>query len=97
MHVGVAYADIHHQVWLRLEIPEGCTVREAIEHSGILDRVPSIDLGKHKVGIYGKIVKLDAPVQDSDRVEIYRPLIADPKKVPRRDMDDDDDDDDDDD
>ncbi|CAG0963169.1 partial hypothetical protein, partial [Anaerolineae bacterium] len=63
--------------------------------SGILKRFPEIDLGQQKVGIFGKLVKLDLPVKEGDRIEIYRPIIADPKTVRRRRMDDDEDDDDD--
>lgn len=91
MNVGVAYADMQRQVWLRFEVPDDCTVREAIERSGILDKVPNIDLDTQKVGIYGKVTKLTAKLQDHDRVEIYRDLIADPDEF----NDDDDDDDDD--
>jgi uncharacterized protein len=97
MNIGVTYATAEQQLWLRLEVPEGSTVLEAIERSGILTRFPSIDLKKQKVGIFGRIVKLDTILEDSDRVEIYRTIIADPKTVKRRDMVDDDDDDDDDD
>jgi hypothetical protein len=53
-----------------------------------------LDLAVHKVGIFGKLVKLDSPVREGDRIEIYRPIIADPKTVRRRAMDDDDDDED---
>lgn len=69
---------------MKLEVPEQCSVQEVIMHSGILQRFPQIDLGKQKVGIFGKIVKLDTPVQEGDRVEIYRLITADPKTVKRR-------------
>jgi putative ubiquitin-RnfH superfamily antitoxin RatB of RatAB toxin-antitoxin module len=85
MHVGVAYAEPGQQVWLRLEVPDGSTVRDAIEQSGVLDRFPHIDLGNQKIGIFGKMAKLDAPLKEGDRVEIYRAITADPKTVPRRD------------
>lgn len=94
MNVGVCFAEADRQVWLRLEAPDGSTVEKAIHHSGILNRFPEIDLTQNKVGIFGKLVKLDAPVKEGDRIEIYRPIIADPKTVRRRCMDDDDDDDD---
>lgn len=93
MNVGVAYADMRQQVWLRLEVPEGSTVKEAIELSGILTKVPSIDLDTQKVGIYGKTAKLSAVLQEHDRVEIYREIIANPDDY--KDDDDEDDDDDD--
>ncbi len=97
MNIGVAYSGgIDQQAWLQLEVPVGSTVQQAIEQSGILKRFPSIDLNKQKVGIYGKIVKLDTVLQESDRVEIYRQITADPKKIkPINGSDDDDDDDDD--
>jgi putative ubiquitin-RnfH superfamily antitoxin RatB of RatAB toxin-antitoxin module len=85
MNVGVAYADKFKQVWLKLEIPDGSTVKEAIEHSGILDQFPEIDLNKQKVGIFGKVTKLDAKVEEGTRVEIYREITADPELVERRD------------
>ncbi|MDD1651075.1 MAG: RnfH family protein [Methylococcaceae bacterium] len=93
MNVGVCYAEADRQVWLRLETPDGSTVEQAIRHSGLLKRFPEIDLNEQKVGIFGKLVKLDAAVSDGDRIEIYRPITADPKTVRRRRMDDDDEDD----
>ncbi len=93
MHIGVSYGDANDQVWMRIEVPEGVTVKQAIELSGLLKRFPDINLDKQKVGIYGKVVKLDAEVKESDRIEVYRAITADPSKVPRRDADDDDDDD----
>jgi hypothetical protein len=86
MQVGVAYSESGDQAWLSIEVPEGATVRDAIEHSGILRQFPQIDLAAQKVGIYGKLVKLDAPLRPGDRVEIYRPIIADPLTIPRRDL-----------
>jgi len=62
-------------------------VREAIECSGLLPQFPEIDLSTQAVGIFGRIVKLDGPVSDGDRVEIYRPITADPETVERRDTD----------
>jgi len=98
MHIGVAYGESpENHVWLRLEVPDGSTVRDAIEISGLLKRFPSINLETNKVGIYGKVVKLDTELKEDDRVEIYREITADPKKVPQRKIDNDDDDDDDDD
>lgn len=94
MNVGICYAEAERQLWMRLEIPDGSTVQEAIKLSGVLLQFPEIDLSKQKVGIFGKLVKLDASVQDGDRVEIYRPIIADPKTVKRRRVEVDDDDDD---
>lgn len=89
MNVGVAYADKFKQVWLKLEVPDESTVRQAIEHSGLLEQFPEIDLENQKVGIFGKVTKLDAKVAEGSRIEIYRPITADPELVERRDQDDD--------
>lgn len=89
MNVGIAYADKFKQTWLKLEVPDGSTVQETIEHSGLLRQYPDIDLENQAVGIFGKITKLDAQVSDGDRVEIYRPITADPETVERRDRDND--------
>jgi putative ubiquitin-RnfH superfamily antitoxin RatB of RatAB toxin-antitoxin module len=86
MNVGIAYADKFKQTWLKLEVPDGSTIKEAIEHSGLLKQFPDIDLETQAVGIFGKISKLDTKVADGDRVEIYRPITADPETVERRDQ-----------
>ena len=95
MNVGVCYADSDRQLWLKMEVPDDSSVEDAIRRSGILKQFPEIDLSTQKVGIFGKLVKLNAPVKEGDRIEIYRPIIADPKTVRRRRIGDDDDDDDD--
>lgn len=84
MNIGVCYAEAERQLWMRLEVPAGVSVGDAIERSGVLQRFPEIDLAKQKVGIFGKIVKLENPVRDGDRIEIYRSIVADPKTVKRR-------------
>jgi len=84
MQVGIAYAEAHQQIWLKLEVEEGTTLEQAIEQSGVLDQFPHIDLTRQKVGIFGKITPLDSKVNDGDRIEIYRAITADPAKVPRR-------------
>ncbi len=89
MNVGIAYADKFKRTWLKLEVPDGSTVREAIEFSGILKQFPDVDLENQAVGIFGKISKLDTKVVEGDRVEIYRAITADPETVERRDRDDD--------
>ncbi len=81
MNIEVAYALRDKQTILSLKVDEGATLKQAIEISGILDKHPQIDLSKDKTGIYGKFAKLDTILREKDRVEIYRPLIADPKKV----------------
>jgi putative ubiquitin-RnfH superfamily antitoxin RatB of RatAB toxin-antitoxin module len=93
MQVAVAYAEPAQQIWLRIEVPEDTTVEQAIIKSGLLRQFPEIDLTERLVGIFGKLVKLDAALNPGDRVEIYRPIIADPATVPRRQMADEDDDD----
>ncbi|WP_089729628.1 RnfH family protein [Candidatus Thiosymbion oneisti] len=85
MNVGVAYADKFEKVWLKLEVPDGSTVQQAIEHSGLLTRFPQIDLDTQRVGIFGKLSKLTTKVAEGDRIEIYRPITADPETVERRD------------
>jgi uncharacterized protein len=87
LHVGVAYATPSRQVWLKLDVPEGTTVADAIARSGILAQFPEIDLERQKVGIFGKVAPLAAPVADGDRIEIYRPITADPAKILGRDDD----------
>ncbi|WP_303909317.1 RnfH family protein [Thiohalomonas denitrificans] len=82
--VEVAYALPEIQVIVPLKVEEGATAEDAIRKSGILDRFPEIDLAKAKVGVFGKLVKLDSPLRPKDRVEIYRPLKADPKEVRKR-------------
>jgi len=81
MLVEVAYALEKKQTLLELEVDEGTTLKQAIELSGIIDTYPQINLIKDKTGIFGKIAKLDTVLREKDRVEIYRPLIADPKQV----------------
>jgi putative ubiquitin-RnfH superfamily antitoxin RatB of RatAB toxin-antitoxin module len=84
MKVGIAYALPERQVWFDIELPEGATVQDAVERSGILKQFPEINLETQKVGIYSKLCKLDTVLADGDRVEIYRPIICDPKTVRRK-------------
>lgn len=93
MQIAVAYSDPANQLWLRIEVPDEATVEQAIIRSGILRQFPDIDLTAQKVGVFGKLVELDGPLKPGDRIEIYRPIIADPKTVPRRRTGDEDDDD----
>lgn len=80
----VAYATPADQTVLILESEPGITVEQAIERSGILDQHPEIDLKVNKVGVYGKAAKLNQVLNSGDRVEIYRPLIADPKEARKK-------------
>ncbi|TXT26777.1 MAG: protein rnfH [Gallionellaceae bacterium] len=84
MKIGIAYALPQRQVWFDVEMPDGATIQDAIARSGILKQFPEIDLEKNKVGIFSKLSKLDAALNDGDRIEIYRPIICDPKTVPRK-------------
>ena len=79
--IEVVYAIPQKQEIFSLNVPQGSTVRQAIEASGVLQKYPEIDLEKNKIGIFAKLAKIDAPLRHRDRVEIYRPLIADPKEV----------------
>jgi len=84
MNVGVCYAQVDRQLWMRLEVPDNSTIEETINLSGVLKLYPEINLSSQKVGIFGKIAPLDAEVKDGDRVEIYRQITADPQMVQRR-------------
>lgn len=82
--VEVAYALPDEQVILSLDVADDCLVEDAIKRSGILEDYPQIDLTTDKVGIFGKMCKLDTGLRDKDRIEIYRKLIADPKESRRQ-------------
>lgn len=82
--IEVAYATPLHQEVIEMPARPGTTIEQAIRKSGVLERFPEIDLSQHRVGIFGEIASLHDPVHDGDRVEIYRPLQADPKEVRRR-------------
>ena len=79
--VDIVYALRDVQVLITLKLPAGVTVRDAVERSGLLVKFSEIDLTKNKLGVFAKLVKPDTVLRDRDRVEIYRPLIADPKEV----------------
>lgn len=81
IQVEVVFPLPDEQVIKSLSLPLGTTIEQAIQASDLQQRYPQIDLEKQKVGIFGKLSKLDSPLRDRDRVEIYRPLIADPKEV----------------
>ena len=83
LHVEVAYALPEEQVLVALEVEEGTTVRDVIERSGIPARFPQARVAGETVGIFGRPVALDAAVREGDRVEIYRPLMADPRQARR--------------
>ena len=81
IQIEVCYPLATKQEVVSLKVPAGTTVQAAIEASGLLAKYPEIDLKKNKLGIWNKLAKVDAVLRDKDRVEIYRPLIADPKEV----------------
>jgi putative ubiquitin-RnfH superfamily antitoxin RatB of RatAB toxin-antitoxin module len=84
MRIAVVYAAPQ-PLQLSCQVEEGATVAQAIEQSGLLRFCPEVDLQKHKVGVFGKFVKLDSPLREGDRVEVYQRIS--------RVLDDDDDDD----
>lgn len=83
LRVEVVCALRDEQALIALEMEEGATVREALVRSGMLARFPDVDVVAGRVGIFGKVVGLDTALRDGDRVEMYRPLIADPKETRR--------------
>lgn len=82
--VEVAYALPHEQLIIPLKVTPGTTALAAIQQSGILQKFPEIQLGNIDFGIFGKVVKAETLLRALDRVEIYRPLIADAKEVRRQ-------------
>src|SRR5450830_393220 len=82
--ISVSYAS-DRQEWLRtLQVNAGTTIGEAIERSGVLEAFPDINLTTQPVGIYAKKKTLDTVLRERDRIEIYRPLVADPKESRRK-------------
>jgi putative ubiquitin-RnfH superfamily antitoxin RatB of RatAB toxin-antitoxin module len=79
LSIEVCYALANEQTLIAVDLPEGATLQQALDASGILQRYPQIDLGTQKVGVFGKLKPLDTVLADHDRVEIYRPLLVDPK------------------
>lgn len=85
INVVVCYALQGRQELVHLRLPAGATVQQAIDASGLLQKHPEIDIAKtNKLGVFAKLVKADTVLRDRDRIEIYRPLIADPKEVRRK-------------
>ena len=81
--VRVCYATAANEVWRDVEVEQGATIEQAIRSSGMLEAVPGIDLATQPVGIYAKKKPLDTVLREHDRIEIYRPLVADPKETRR--------------
>jgi putative ubiquitin-RnfH superfamily antitoxin RatB of RatAB toxin-antitoxin module len=84
INIEVAYALPTKQTIVDVALKEGTTVQQAIEASNILEQFPDIDLKATKVGVWSRVVKLSDTLIDGDRIEIYRPLIADPKEIRKR-------------
>lgn len=84
VNVEVAYAKPEEQAIVTLQMPESATVEAAIKASGLLERFPEIALSELNAGIFGVACKLDQPVREDDRIEIYRPLLHDPKEARRQ-------------
>ena len=84
IEVAVVYALPAVQTVLRLRVAMGATAEQAIRQSGLMERYSDIDLATARIGIFGKTVTLNASLNAGDRVEIYRPLVVDPKEVRRR-------------
>ncbi|AXF75126.1 RnfH family protein [Erwinia tracheiphila] len=82
--VEVAYALPEKQYLLAVNVAEGSTIKQAIEKSGILTLRADIDLSSNKIGVFSRPVKLHNEVHSGDRIEIYRPLLADPKDLRRQ-------------
>lgn len=81
--IEVSYATPQKQAVVQLRLPPGSTLRQAVERSGLLREFPEISLETCKLGVFGRPRKAEDPLQAGDRVEIYRPLIADPKQARR--------------
>lgn len=81
LQVEVVFADSRKQKLIKISVPDDTCISAVIKFSGILLDFPSIDLSKNKVGIFGKLCNLHAKVKAGDRIEIYQPLIIDPKKI----------------
>ncbi len=82
--IRVAYSTREEQVIIELSVPHGTTIQEAIQRSGILNRYPDIDLRSQGVGVFGQARALDYCPRTGDRIEIYRPLVLDPKEARRK-------------
>lgn len=84
MFIEVAYA-LENEAFLEgFEVAENTPIQKVINLSGVLKKYPEIDLTKNQIGVFAKVVKIDTTLRNKDRIEIYRPLIADPKEVRKR-------------
>ncbi|MEE9310321.1 MAG: RnfH family protein [Cocleimonas sp.] len=84
IQVEIVYGLADEQALLSVDVPENTTIKDVIIASKIIEHFPQIDIETVKVGLFGKLTKMDQTVRERDRIEIYRPLIADPKEVRKR-------------
>jgi len=82
--IEVAYALPQKQLIIPIKVKTGTAAKDAIQMSGIIKKFPEIDLSVNQIGIFGKLTQLDHVLRERDRIEIYRPLIADPKEIRRQ-------------
>lgn len=84
INIQIAYALPQQQHVLKLQVAVNTTAEQALQQSGWLDKFPELNLSENKLGIFGKVVPNKTVLRDGDRLEIYRPLLADPKEVRKR-------------
>lgn len=84
LEVHVAYATATEEILRTLTVAQGTTIAQAIELSGLMAEIAGMDLATRPVGLYGKKRPLDTVLREQDRIEIYRPLLADPKDARRK-------------
>lgn len=84
IHIQICYARPDRQFLLDRTVALGTTIQQAIQDSDIIRQAPEIDISVLRVGIYGKLKALDTVLREHDRIEIYRPLVADPKDARRK-------------
>lgn len=82
--IEIIYAHRHKAEIVNLKLPAGATLKHALEASGLTQKHPEIDIENGRFGVFGKLSKGDTVLRERDRIEIYRPLIADPKEVRRK-------------
>lgn len=84
IRIRICYAKPERQLLKEVTVAEGTNIEEALRRFGILSDLDGVDLATCRIGIYGKIKSLDAQLREGDRIEIYRPLLADPKDARRK-------------
>lgn len=84
LEIEIVYGLADRQVLKGMTVAEGITVREAALQSGLEVEFPELDLQQAPLGIFGKVVKSETVLRDGDRIEVYRPLLIDPKEARRK-------------